>query len=447
MEAARVRAEGVGGWRVLVNEAWQRYGLPIALTEVHLGSTRDEQLRWLAEAWTTSETLRAEDGVDIRAVTAWSLFGAFDWNHLVTCTHGFYEAGVFDWRSPVPRPTALAGLVRELAHGRVPDHPVFDVPGWWRRPDRLTVPPVLTEFHSTPKIAVRRAARKPPTVRPVLITGASGTLGRAFARICHERGLPHQLVSRQEMDIANRRSVEQVLDALRPWAIINTAGYVRVDDAERDVERCMRENARGPEILAEACAANRGRLVTFSSDLVFDGTKDAPYVEGDRVDPLNVYGRSKAEAEQRVLAADPTALVVRTSAFFGPWDPHNFVFAALRALAAGELFVAASDSVVSPTYVPDLVHATLDLLLDGETGIWHLANDGALSWADLARRAAECAGVAAGGVQARSTAELGWAAARPRVSALRSQRGWIMPPLDDALARFIADGVGTLRRP
>src|SRR4051794_13949614 len=109
------------------------------------------------------------------------------------------------------------------------------------------------------------------------------------------------------------------------------------------------------------------------------GDRDAPYVERDAIGPLNVYGRSKAEADARVLEAMPSALVVRTSAFFGPWDEHNFVTIALRALAAGHHFVAAEDSVVAPTYVPDLVHASLDLLIDGERGIWHLANATAIS--------------------------------------------------------------------
>ena len=98
-------------------------------------------------------------------------------------------------------------------------------------------------------------------------------------------------------------------------------------------------------------------------------------------------------AEQRVLAAHPEALVVRTSAFFGPWDEHNFVTVALRRLVRGLSFVAATDQVISPTYVPDLVHTCLDLLLDRERGLWHVANPGALSWLELAQQAAEMAGV------------------------------------------------------
>ena len=186
------------------------------------------------------------------------------------------------------------------------------------------------------------------------------------------------------MDIANLESVNAAIDRWKPWAIVNTAGYVRVDDAELEGGTCMRENAIGPAVLAAACEAQGMKLVSFSSDLVFDGEKSTPYVESDPVRPLNAYGRSKAEAECAVLALSPQALMIRTSAFFGPWDEYNFVTTMLKALSLGEEITAVSDYVVSPTYVPDLVHATLDLLLDDARGIWHLANPGAVTWSELA---------------------------------------------------------------
>jgi dTDP-4-dehydrorhamnose reductase len=264
-------------------------------------------------------------------------------------------------------------------------------------------------------------------------------LGRAFARICDLRGILYHLLSRREMDIAQPKSVETTLDELQPWAVVNTAGYVRVDDAEREPEACMRENTRGPAILAAACAARDLALLTFSSDLVFDGERSRPYVESDTVAPLNVYGRSKAEAETRVLEILSSALVVRTSAFFGPWDEYNFVTLVLRVLENGGTFVAADDALVSPTYVPDLVHASLDLLIDGERGVWHLANPGEITWADLARKVAEMAGMDTYRIEARPTAELGLAAPRPTYSVLGSERGVLLRPLDQALERYFHD--------
>lgn len=149
-----------------------------------------------------------------------------------------------------------------------------------------------------------------------------------------------------------------------------------------------------------------------------------------------MYGRSKVEAEVRVLKAHPSALVILTSAFFGLWDEYNFVTIALRHLSAGQTFIAAEDSVVSPTYVPDLVHTTLDLLIDGECGLWHLANNSAIAWAQLARLAASMAGVDASRVEACPTRELGLTTPRPTYSVLGSERGILLPNLDNAMSRY-----------
>jgi dTDP-4-dehydrorhamnose reductase len=284
-----------------------------------------------------------------------------------------------------------------------------------------------------------RGAFRSAFPQPILVTGATGTLGRAFARICERRNLACHVLTRQEMDIADPASVEAAIVRYKPWAIVNAGGYVRVDEAETDVERCMRENAHGPTVLALAAIRHALRFATFSSDLVFDGTLGRPYVESDPVAPLNVYGRSKADAERRVLDSDPQALVIRTSAFFGPWDEHNFVTQALDALGNGRPFAAAADTTVTPTYVPDLVNATLDLLIDRECGIWHLTNGEAMTWAELARRACALAGIDAAGLEARPSADFGLAAARPGSSAMTSERGLLLPAFDDALARYLGE--------
>lgn len=324
-------------------------------------------------------------------------------------------------------------MVRALASGTRYDHPVLATPGWWRRAERI-----VYGVESTCK-PTRGSTGVMGEAKPLLITGASGTLGRAFGRICEARGLPYRLLSRADMDIADPQSVHRVLGEAEPWAIVNTAGYVRVDEAERDCDRCHRENARGPAVLAAACAERGTRLVTFSSDLVFDGAQARPYLESDPIAPLGVYGITKAEAEREVLRRLPDALVIRTSAFFGPWDEHNFMTLALRTLARGRPLRAACDSVVSPTYVPDLVHATLDLLVDGEAGLWHLANQGAVTWADLGRQGAVLAGLDAGLVEDCATADLGFTASRPPYSALGSERGALLPPLEESLQRYVRE--------
>ncbi|MCA1645060.1 MAG: sugar nucleotide-binding protein [Chloroflexi bacterium] len=418
----------------LLAEAWQRFGLPVAITETHNACTREEQLRWLLHVWDDAHAAQA-NGVDVRAVTAWSLLGAFDWDALVTVERGHYDPGAFDIRAPAPRPTALATMIAHLAAGRRPGHPVLASAGWWRRPERF----IYGGIYRPAARAVDHTGSSAGTPLPLLISGATGTLGRTFARLCAQRGLAYVLLSRADLDIADRDSVANALAAARPWAVINTAGYVRVDDAEHEPETCFRENATGPATLADACARLGIPLVTFSSDLVFDGRSTRPYIESDVPDPLNVYGVSKARAEASVLARHSNALVIRTSAFFGPWDEFNFVTIALRELEQGHPFVAANDCVVSPTYVPDLVHTTLDLLIDGECGIWHLANHGAVTWAELARLAAAARGCDATLIRGVPTAALHLPASRPAHTPLGTARGLLMPTLEDALARYIVD--------
>ena len=436
MECPRVLATPTPGIGPLLQETWERYGLPIAVTEAHIDANRADQLRWLVEIWNAARKVQ-QNGADIRAVTVWALLGSYDWNCLVTACRGYYEPGPFDVRGPQPRPTAVAALMRELATGRPLSHPVLQGQGWWRRPGRFFAKPVATRT-AVADIAERVAFRS-TFPQPILISGATGTLGRAFARICERRNLACHVLSRQEMDIADPASVEAAIVRYKPWAIVNAGGYVRVDEAETDAERCLRENTQGPTVLALAAIRHGLRFMTFSSDLVFDGRLERAYVESDAAAPLGVYGRSKADAERRVLDADPQALVIRTSAFFGPWDRHNIVTQAIDALADGRGFTAPADGVVSPTYVPDLVDACLDLLIDKECGIWHLSNGEAMRWPELIRRACAAAGIDAAGLEERSTADLGMLAARPVNSALSSERGLILPAFDDALTRYLRE--------
>ena len=145
VEAVRVRAEGLVGLGALLGEAWARYRRPLAVTEVHLGAPVEEQMRWLAEMWNEAGAAQ-QTGVDVRAVTAWSLLGAYDWNSLVTRPEGHYEPGVFARGADGPEPTLLASLLRDLAQtggSRQTAHrSVLSAPGWWRRPERLLYPPV-----------------------------------------------------------------------------------------------------------------------------------------------------------------------------------------------------------------------------------------------------------------------------------------------------------------
>lgn len=431
VEAVRVLHDAVRGPQPMLEDTAARYGIPVAMTGSHLAGTREQQMLWLQECWDAAEAARAR-GFDVRAVTAGALFGSFDWRSLDTGGDDHYETGAFDVRSPTPRPTALVPMIRALSARRSFDHPALDAEPWWRHPARRTDP-------ATSGADGRRSSlrRRPREAAPLLIVGARGTLGGTLQRLATERGLRVLATTRDRLDITDPLTLRERIREIAPWAIINAAGWVRVDDAERQRERCHRINVIGAEQLARIAAARGIPYCTFSSDYVFGQDSTRPFLESDRPAPRNWYGVSKATAEQRVLAAHDGALVVRTSAFFGHGDRENFVTRTLHALAAGEEVQAPDDALVSPTYVPDLGQAVLDLLIDNAAGIWHLTNVGACSWFDLARRAATLAGLDPHRVHACRSPEVGWTAPRPSFSVLGSERATLLGPLDEALARHI----------
>lgn len=426
-EAVRVLDPAPDGLANALAEAWSRYRIPIAISEVHNGCTREEQMRWMRDAWQDAKAARAA-GLEVQAVTAWSLFGASGWNTLLTAP-GLYEPGVFDGRGGEPRPTAMAPLLQALVRGERHGHPALDGEGWWRRDLRVTH---QSRPHPEPG---SRCGSKGGLRRPLLIAGATGTLGQALARSCEVRGLAYVLTDRAGLDLGNSASIAAALDTYQPWAVINAAGWVRVDDAEDEEAACFAANCLGATQLAIAASERDIATVSFSSDLVFDGALGRPYTEADICAPLGAYGRSKAAMEAAIGGLSGRHLVVRTAAFFSPWDRHNFAVHVVDALAAGRRFAAAEDQVVSPAYVPDLCNAVLDALIDGTDRILHLANQGEVHWADFATSVAEACGLPAGLIDAVPGAALGWKAPRPRHVPLASQR---MPSLDAALQAFAA---------
>lgn len=431
LAAIRVLDPPPPGLQGALTEAWARYRLPLAVTECHLGCTREEQVRWLRRGWDTVRTLRA-DGVDIRGFTAWALMGNCDWVNLITAEVGHRESGAFDVGGARPRPTAVARLLTALPDAPDPVlHQIAAEPGWWERDARRQHP--LVACAAAP-------ARTAPLAPPILITGATGTLGRALAGACRLRGLHHVLTDRATLPIGDPAAIERVLDEVRPWAVVNAAGWVRVDDAQEAVEECYGANADGAAALAAACATRGIHYTMFSSDLVFGDRAGVgvgggePRDEDAPVAPLNVYGASKAVGESRVLRVLPGALVVRTAAFFSPFDEHNFAMHVERSLRRGEPVRASADHVVTPTYVPDLAKAVLDLVIDGEAGIWHIAHEEPVSWWTFGRQVAAALGLDPAGVTRATPAELGWRARRPVFAALTSKRGRLLPSLGQALA-------------
>jgi dTDP-4-dehydrorhamnose reductase len=419
--AVRNCSGGKSTFAGLLGTTWERYGIPVALTEVQLTCTREEQMRWLHAAWEGVQDARAK-GVEVKAMTAWGLLGHFDWDSLLTRLDGSYAPGVFDIRSGQPRPTALAPMLSAMANGEYKPHPVVQGgDGWWSR-------------IGPPSSSVDRS----PT-RPVLITGATGTLGKAFARICERRGIPYVLTDRATLDITDNSAIRLLVDRLWPWAVVNTAAVVDLDLAEQCRERCMRTNADGAISLARECATRDIQFLTFSTDQVFDGTAMRPYQETDATGPLNIYGTSKLLAEQGIASYAPGSLIVRTSSFFGPWDVHNFIHHFLRDLRSGDV-VHVSRNTSSPTYVPDLVDASLDLLLDQVTGIRHLTNAGAFSWHQLAELVVQRFHAEPSRVSIAVKMPSLRSAQRPVYSALGSAHGRLLPTFEHAFDRLLNEG-------
>lgn len=202
-DVAQVNVESVerAGLRGLLRESWERYRLPIAITECHIGCTREEQMRWLCEVWSDASDAR-EAGADVRAVTSWALLGSYDWNSLVTRESDHYESGAFDARGAVPRPTALAAMLHGLASDGRYEHPVLATPGWWHR-------------------GKAGAARGPS----ILIAASDGSMGAEAAAACESRGLAYVLLDHDAIDIHSSDSAVCALDAHRPWSVVCTTSY------------------------------------------------------------------------------------------------------------------------------------------------------------------------------------------------------------------------------
>ncbi len=341
IEAVRVCVDGPGGWRRLLECASRRYGRPVAATEVHLGSSREEQLRWLAETWNTANELRSE-GIDIRAVTAWSLLGAFGWNSLVTRDGGDYEPGVFDLQSPTPRPTALAHMVADLAAGRELSHPLLATPGWWRRPSRLLYPPVDQWGNDAEVVA---EPEQPAGVSGLLLAGSHSTLTDAFTTATTARALPCQhLDVRMSSDWV--ADVSSAVVSSRPWAVILSMSPSEL--SQEDIVAVARScSDAGIPILYCSNPEARG-VITTNAELDLLGLPEDP-------------AHSLVRLELAILGVQPQTVAVRGGL---PQVPVSDRY------QAGQSHSDRRHQGMQSEGLYDLASECLDLLIDRAWGIW-----------------------------------------------------------------------------
>jgi dTDP-4-dehydrorhamnose reductase len=245
-----------------------------------------------------------------------------------------------------------------------------------------------------------------------LVLGAQGQLGGELLRLLPEAGA--SAVRIEEAD-----AVDALLARVRPEVVFNCAAYNAVDGAETEREAADAGNARGPGVLAEACARRGARLVHYSTNFVFDGTLDRPYLETDAPAPLSEYGRSKLLGERRVLAAMPDALVLRTAALYG--GVRSFPSRMLERARAGAQVRVVGDQCVNPTWARDLARLSVELAPAGMAGIVHAVGAGCCRWDEFAR-AALAAFDCPAAVETIATEALAAAARRPRNGCLASTR-------------------------
>lgn len=253
---------------------------------------------------------------------------------------------------------------------------------------------------------------------PYLIAGYRGMLGTELTGYLGRSGIEVVTVGHEELDIRFRDSVADVLSRHRPGVVFNAAALTDVDGCETAVDEAFAVNAQGPGNLAQACAETGAFLVHVSTDYVFDGCIDRAYSEDDDVNPLGVYGKSKAQGENALRAAlADSHIIVRTQWLFG-LHGRNFVEAVLdQAVKKGSLRVV-NDQYGSPTYTVDLARAMVQLAHSGATGTFHVTNRGTTTWRGFAEKIVEMAELSGVPVQPIDTWELDRPAPRPKYAVL-----------------------------
>ncbi len=286
----------------------------------------------------------------------------------------------------------------------------------------------------------------------LLVTGAKGMLAYDVLRVAEQAGHELLAIDLPELDITDADAVLAYFDQHRPEAVINCAAWTDVDGAETHHDAAHAVNATGAAALASASAAHDAALLHLSTDYVFPGHppldgagEPRPYVESDPTGPLSVYGKTKLEGEQAVLAGSPRNTVVRSAWLFGVHG-RNFVDTMLRLASERDSVQVVDDQVGSPTWTGHLAPALLGLLEREVRGLVHLAGGGSVSWNGFAREIFRQAEVECR-VEPASTAQMARPAPRPAFSVLASERPEVLPMPDwrDGLAGYLAARAGLTR--
>ncbi len=283
--------------------------------------------------------------------------------------------------------------------------------------------------------------------RLVVVIGSNGQLGSDLMRLwpVNPAGPSLRGFTHAEIEISDAASVQAALMPLSPGVVVNTAACHRVDDIEAAPGRAFEVNVLGPRNLAEACRALDAVLVHISTDYVFSGKKGAPYWECDPVDPVNMYGISKAAGEMAIRSLWPRHFIVRTSGLYGAAGPSgkgsNFIELMLRLARSGKPIRVVDDQTLTPTPTASLAPQIALLCGQGHYGTYHATCQGSCSWFDFAAAIFGLAGLTPD-LGRQSTRQSGARAARPSFSVLENRNLALlgidrMPPWRRALEEYL----------
>lgn len=254
----------------------------------------------------------------------------------------------------------------------------------------------------------------------ILIIGHKGMLGTDLMR---RLGEGHDVVGRDidEIDITLESSCRSVIADVRPEVVVNAAAYTDVDGCESNRERCFAVNAEGVRNICLASGAAGARVVHFSTDYVFDGTKGEPYLEDDPTNPLSVYGESKLAGEQNLKQYAGDFVLIRTEWLYGH-NGKNFVKTIVAKANEEKHLKVVNDQMGSPTFTRDLAGATKLLIEGNHRGVFHVTNRGNCSWYEFAREIITCRGITDVTVSPITSDQLKRPAKRPSYSVFSCRR-------------------------
>lgn len=222
----------------------------------------------------------------------------------------------------------------------------------------------------------------------VLVTGASGQLGQALQHVADNyTDVDFHFAASAEADVTDKKSLTAVFEKLKPNYCINAAAYTAVDKAESEPDKAFAVNVTGAHNLAETCRDYKVVLIHISTDFVFDGKKDTPYLESDQTNPIGVYGKTKREGEIEIQKVLPEHYIIRTSWLYSQFGA-NFMKTMLRLASERSSLNVVCDQMGTPTNAVDLAKAVMQIIKSDKKayGIYHFSNEGETSWYGFAKQ-------------------------------------------------------------